>query len=211
MAYRLVDLTFDPGQPRDRDGRWTVAPGSKAREFTSDELNAMGQGSQLTSQDRRGRYTKKGRGWVSAETGDSIPAEELVMLDARSLESFYLVPGLPVAKPTPLPKMPTRPRPRSQPQPRPGWLDFAVTPGGRAGDASPLAKPGYTGGRKLTDQEREIAHALMRKGKSKRAAIRMARGLVNSAAHGGWGRGKKIRNAKVAAAAVRSVAQRKTF
>lgn len=89
--------------------------------------------------------------------------------------------------------------------------DLATTPGGRHGDASPLAKPGYKGGRKLTDQEREIAHALMRKGRAKRDAIRMARGLVNSAAHGKWGRGKKIRTASVAAAAARSIAQRKTF
>jgi hypothetical protein len=88
---------------------------------------------------------------------------------------------------------------------------MATTPGGRHGDRSSLAEPGYKGPRRLSDYEREVAHALIRKGKSKQAAIRMARGLINQAKHGKWGRGKKVRDAKVIAGAVRSAAQRKTF
>jgi hypothetical protein len=90
-------------------------------------------------------------------------------------------------------------------------VDLARTPGGRVGDASSLARPGYKGPRRTSDYEREVAHALMRKGKSKSAAIRMARGLINQAAHGKWGRGKKVRTAGVVAGALRSAAQRKTF
>ena len=91
-------------------------------------------------------------------------------------------------------------------------IDLAITPGGRVGDASPLARPGYKGKRRLSDYEREIAHALMRKrGMPKRRAIAMARGLTNkAAATGRWGdRGKA--SAAVRAGAAASVAQRKTF
>lgn len=86
--------------------------------------------------------------------------------------------------------------------------DMAVTPGGRVGDASPLARPGYKGGRKLSDYEREVAHALMRKGVPRRRAIIMARGIINkAAATGRWGKGKA--RPQVVAGAVASIAQRK--
>lgn len=90
--------------------------------------------------------------------------------------------------------------------------DLAITPGGRVGDASSLAKPGYTGGRKLSDYEREVAHALMRKrGIPRKVAIVMARGIIDRAAKTGhWGRGKHA-SAAVRAGAVASVAQRKSF
>lgn len=91
------------------------------------------------------------------------------------------------------------------------WLkqhDLAVTPGGRVGDASPLARPGYKGGRKLSDYEREVAHALMRKGVPRQRAIIMARGIINkAAATGRWGKGKA--RPQVVAGAVASIAQRK--
>ena len=91
-----------------------------------------------------------------------------------------------------------------------GAIDLALTPGGRVGDASPLAKPGYKGKRKLSDYEREVAHALMRKGKSKREAIKMARGIINhAAATGRWSKGKA--KASVVAGAQASIAQRKSF
>lgn len=90
-------------------------------------------------------------------------------------------------------------------------IDLAVTPNGRRGDASSLARPGYAGPRRLSDYEREIAHALIRKGKSKSAAIRMARGLLKkAAATGRWGRKGKA-GAKTRAGAAASIAQRKTF
>lgn len=86
-------------------------------------------------------------------------------------------------------------------------IDLAVTPGGRHGDTSPLGK----GPRRLSDYEREVAHALMRRGKSKRAAIRIARGVIDrAAATGRWGRRGKAKP-NVRAGAVASVAQRKTF
>jgi predicted ABC-type ATPase len=88
----------------------------------------------------------------------------------------------------------------------------ALTPGGRVGDASPLARPGYKGKRKLSNYEREVAHALMRKrGMPKSRAIAIARGVINkAAATGRWGRGKKA-SAPVRAGAVASVAQRHSF
>jgi hypothetical protein len=90
-------------------------------------------------------------------------------------------------------------------------VDLAVTPNGRPGDASSLARPGYTGKRKTSDYEREIAHALMRKGKSKSEAIAMARGLIKkAAATGRWGDHGKA-GAKTRAGATASIAQRKTF
>ena len=86
-------------------------------------------------------------------------------------------------------------------------LDLAVTPNGRPADASPLGK----GPRRLSDYEREIAHALMRKGMPKERAIPMARGLLKKAAKSGrWGdRGKA--GAATRAGAAASIAQRKTF
>lgn len=91
-------------------------------------------------------------------------------------------------------------------------VSLAITPGGRVGDASPLARPGYKGKRKLSDYEREIAHALMRKrGMPKSRAIAMARGLTNKAAKTGrWGRKGKASPAVVAGSAA-SVAQRASF
>lgn len=86
-------------------------------------------------------------------------------------------------------------------------LDFAVTPNGRVADASPLGK----GKRKLSDYEREIAHALMRKGIPKARAIPMARGLLKKAnATGRWGHSGKA-GAKTRAGAAASIAQRRTF
>lgn len=90
-------------------------------------------------------------------------------------------------------------------------IDLAVTPNGRPGDASSLARPGYKGKRKLSDYEREIAHALMRKGMPKERAIPMARGLIKKAAgRGKWG-DKGNAGAKTRAGAAASIAQRKTF
>lgn len=90
-------------------------------------------------------------------------------------------------------------------------VDLAVTPNGRPGDASPLAKPGYKGKRRLSDYEREIAHALMRKGHPESQAIAMARGLLKKAAlRGKWGRHGKA-GAATRAGAAASIAQRKTF
>lgn len=90
-------------------------------------------------------------------------------------------------------------------------VDLAVTPNGRPADASPLAKPGYKGGRKLSDYEREIAHALMRKGIPESRAIAMARGLTNKAAKTGkWGDHGRA-GVKTRAGSAASVAQRKTF
>lgn len=90
-------------------------------------------------------------------------------------------------------------------------VDLAVTPNGRPGDASPLAKPGYKGPRRLSDYEREIAHALMRKGMPESRAIAMARGLLNKAARTGrWGDHGKA-HGPTRAGAKASLAQRKTF
>lgn len=82
-----------------------------------------------------------------------------------------------------------------------------ITPGGRVGDATPLG----TGKRKLSDYEREVAHALMRKGVlPKSRAIAMARGIIDKAAKTGrWGHGKAKPN--IIAGSVASVAQRKAF
>lgn len=86
-------------------------------------------------------------------------------------------------------------------------VDLAVTPNGRPADASPLGK----GPRRLSDYEREIAHALMRKGVPKERAIPMARGLLKkAAATGRWGDKGKA-GAKTRAGAAASIAQRKTF
>lgn len=86
-------------------------------------------------------------------------------------------------------------------------VDLAVTPNGRPGDASPLGK----GKRRLSDYEREIAHALMRKGMPKERAIPMARGLLKKAAASGrWGDHGKA-GSKTRAGAAASIAQRKAF
>jgi hypothetical protein len=90
-------------------------------------------------------------------------------------------------------------------------VDLSVTPNGRPGDSSSLARPGYHGPRRLSDYERQIAHALIRKGMTKSKAIRMARGLLNKAARSGrWGDHGKA-GAKTRAGAAASIAQRKTF
>ena len=87
------------------------------------------------------------------------------------------------------------------------YVDLAVTPNGRPADSSPLGK----GPRRLSDYEREIAHALMRKGHPKSEAIAMARGLLKKAAKTGrWGDKGKAGSATVTGARV-SIAQRKTF
>jgi hypothetical protein len=86
-------------------------------------------------------------------------------------------------------------------------VDLASTPNGRPGDASPLGK----GPRRTSDYERMIAHALMRKGKTKSEAIAMARGLLKkAAATGRWGDHGKA-GARTRAGAAASIAQRKTF
>lgn len=97
-------------------------------------------------------------------------------------------------------------------------VDLAVTPNGRPGDASSLARPGYKGPRRTTDYEREIAHAIMRKmkchdGPCKSRAIAIARGQLNKAAHGRWGSrfGSGRAGAKTVAGAIASRAQRATF
>ena len=84
--------------------------------------------------------------------------------------------------------------------------DLAVTPNGRRADASPLGK----GPRRLSDYEREIAHALIRQGTGKSEAIRIARGITNRAAlTGRWGKGKA--GAKTIAGSRASLAQRASF
>lgn len=81
--------------------------------------------------------------------------------------------------------------------------DLAITPGGRIGDASSLAEPGYSGPRKTDDYVREVAHALMRKRgiKDKSKAIQMARGIIAN-----WAEGKGNVSPAVRAAAVRATA-----
>ena len=86
--------------------------------------------------------------------------------------------------------------------------DLAVTPNGRPADASPLGK----GPRRLSDYEREIAHAILRKrpGIGVSHAIAIARGMTNRAASTGrWGKGKA--GAKTIAGSAASIAQRSTF
>ena len=84
--------------------------------------------------------------------------------------------------------------------------DLAITPNGRVADASPLGK----GPRRLTDYEREIAHALIRKGMDKHVAIAVARAKLNQAARTGrYGKGRA--GAKTIAGARASIAQRATF
>ena len=90
-------------------------------------------------------------------------------------------------------------------------VDLAMTPNGRPGDTTPLARPGYKGKRKLSDYEREIAHALMRKGMPKERAIPMARGLLKKAARSGrWGDHGRA-HGPTRAGAKASIAQRSTF
>jgi hypothetical protein len=84
---------------------------------------------------------------------------------------------------------------------------MALTPNGRVGDASPLGK----GPRRLSDYERMIAHALMRKGTPESKAIAIARGLLKkAAATGRWGDHGKA-GAKTRAGAAASIAQRRDF
>jgi hypothetical protein len=81
----------------------------------------------------------------------------------------------------------------------------AITPGGRVGDASPTGHKG--GKRQLSDYERELWHALVRRGVPEKKAYRMARGILRNALGGKWGRGR-IRNPAVQAGAYASMAQR---
>lgn len=82
---------------------------------------------------------------------------------------------------------------------------MAITPGGRVGDASPTGHKG--GKRQLSDYERELWHALRRRGVPEKKAYRMARGILRNALGGKWGRGR-IRNPAVQAGAYASMAQR---
>ena len=83
-------------------------------------------------------------------------------------------------------------------------LAKSITPGGRVGDNSPLAKPGSDpdGPRRLVDYVREVAHALMRKGTPKSKAIAMARGILRN-----WAEGKGDVSPKVRAAAAKALAE----
>lgn len=83
-------------------------------------------------------------------------------------------------------------------------IDLAVTPGGRVGDASPLAKPGWTGGRRLDDYVRMVAHAFIRKGMGESHAIAAARTVLAK-----WARGEGNVTPKVRAAAVAALAHQK--
>lgn len=85
-------------------------------------------------------------------------------------------------------------------------IEKARTPGGRTGDDSSLAKPGYKGPRRLAKYVRMVAHAMMRKGHSKSQAIRLARGIIEN-----WASGKGDVSAKVRAAAVKALAEQKAL
>lgn len=83
---------------------------------------------------------------------------------------------------------------------------MAISPGGRPADDSPLAKPGYTGPRRLVNYVRMIAHALMRKGVPKGRAIGMARGILRN-----WAEGKGDVSPKVRAAAAKALAEQEAL
>lgn len=85
-------------------------------------------------------------------------------------------------------------------------IEKAVTPGGRVGDDSSLAKPGYKGPRRLAKYVRMVAHAMMRKGHSKSQAIRLARGIIEN-----WATGKGDVSPKVRAAAIKALAEQKAL
>jgi hypothetical protein len=89
--------------------------------------------------------------------------------------------------------------------------DLAVSPGGRPADDSPVGTPGgkqnwvdKAGG--LPKYIREIAHALIRKGRTESEAIRLAVGAVRNFAAGHDGHGHKV-SAKVQAAASAALAE----
>lgn len=81
---------------------------------------------------------------------------------------------------------------------------MAITPGGRVGDASPLAKPGNEGPRRLDDYVRMVAHAFMRKGMAKGHAIAAARQTLAK-----WAAGGGNVSPKVQAAAAKALAHQK--
>lgn len=81
-------------------------------------------------------------------------------------------------------------------------IEKARTPGGRVGDDSSLAKPGYEGPKRLAKYVRMVAHALMRKGMSKGHAIATARNTLKR-----WAAGGGDVSAKVRAAAVKALAE----
>lgn len=81
-------------------------------------------------------------------------------------------------------------------------IEKAITPGGRVGDDSPLAKPGYKGPRRLPNYIRMVAHAMERKGHPKGEAIHLAIGIVEN-----WASGQGKVSAKVRAAAAKAVAE----
>lgn len=90
-------------------------------------------------------------------------------------------------------------------------VDLAISPGGRPADDSPVGTPGgrqnwvdKAGG--LPTYIREIAHALLRKGRTESDAIRLAVAAVRNFAAGHDGRGHKV-SAKVQAAAAAALAE----
>ena len=84
-------------------------------------------------------------------------------------------------------------------------FEFAITPGGRVGDASSLGRPGRKGPRKTDDYTRMVAHALMRKrGMTKSKAIAIARGAIKR-----WARGGGHTKPQVRAAAAKSYVNQK--
>ena len=85
-------------------------------------------------------------------------------------------------------------------------IEKARTPGGRVGDDSSLAKPGYKGPRRLAKYVRMVAHAMMRKGHSKSQAIRLARGIIKN-----WATGQGDVSPKVRAAAIKALAEQKAL
>lgn len=87
------------------------------------------------------------------------------------------------------------------------WVALARTPGGREGDDSPFSTSktsnwvAKAGG--LPKYIREVAHAMVRKGKTESQAIRMAIGIVRN-----WAEGKgKGTSPAVKAAAVKAIAE----
>lgn len=208
-----ADLAFYDEEPRDRYGKWVGGAD------LGTALAAAPHGSEF-SPTETATYTKNGEQWSGPDGVKSVQD----LLDRWHGGTVSTPAHLKARRAMQAKNASAEPEDESPRQWRgidPGdffgmkadagqFLSLSNTPGGREGDSSPLAKPGYMGGRKLTDQEREIAHALIRKGHTVRDAIRMARGLVNDASHGKWGRGK-VRDPKVSAAARASVAERKTF
>lgn len=106
----------------------------------------------------------------------------------------------------------TPPKKRRKKRKRDGTMDRVIekrmvpTPGGRMGDTSSLAKPGYDGPRRIAKYIRMVAHAMMRKGHPKSQAIRLARGIVQN-----WASGQGDVSPKVRAAAIKALAEQKAL